>query len=71
MSAAQISFAAHISPCYNSAMIPQTSVKINVQGQNHFLARDVLTWPVIGPFLRWRYSRRIMQAVLLILANLV
>lgn len=31
-----------------------------------FTAGDILTWPLIGPFLRWRYSRRVMQTVLLL-----
>ncbi|MCB0194925.1 MAG: FesM [Anaerolineae bacterium] len=32
---------------------------------------DILTWPLIGPFLRWRYSRRVMQAVLLVITGFI
>ncbi len=34
-------------------------------------ASDILTWPLIGPFLRWRYSRRVMQTVLLIATGFI
>lgn len=36
-----------------------------------FNASDILTWPVAGSFLRWRYSRRIMQAVLLVVTGFI
>lgn len=36
-----------------------------------FTLTDVLTWPLVGSFLRWRYSRRVMQAVLLAVAGLI
>jgi polyferredoxin len=32
---------------------------------------DVLQWPVVGPFLRWRHARTAIQLVLLLLAALV
>jgi polyferredoxin len=32
---------------------------------------DVLQWPVVGPFLRWRHARTALQLVLLIVAALV
>ena len=32
---------------------------------------DVLQWPVIGPFLRWRHARTAIQLVLLLVAALV
>ncbi len=47
-------------------MTPQTSVEIKLHSQNRFQATDLLTWPGLGPFLRWRYSRRVMQALLLV-----
>ncbi len=34
-------------------------------------ANDLLTWPLLGSFLRWRHSRRSMQAVLLAAAVFV
>lgn len=34
-------------------------------------AADVLTWPVVGSFLRWRHARSSMQLVLLLLAGLL
>ena len=32
---------------------------------------DVLQWPVVGPFLRWRHARTALQLVLLIVAAVV
>lgn len=32
---------------------------------------DVLTWPVVGSFLRWRHARRSLQVVLLAIAALI
>src|SRR5204863_7810792 len=32
---------------------------------------DVLQWPVVGPFLRWRHARTTLQLVLLIVAAFV
>lgn len=32
---------------------------------------DILTWPVLGSFLRWPYSRRTMQTILLIVAGFI
>ena len=29
---------------------------------------DLLTWPILGPFLKWRHARTAMQAPLLLLA---
>ena len=29
---------------------------------------DLLTWPVIGPFLRWRHARTAMQVPIFLLA---
>jgi polyferredoxin len=32
---------------------------------------DVLQWPIVGPFLRWRHARHALQIVLLLVAALV
>ncbi len=32
------------------------------------MASDILHWPVVGPFLRWRWSRAVLQGVLLLIA---
>ena len=34
-------------------------------------AADLLRWPLLGRFLRWRHSRTAVQAVLLTLAGLM
>jgi ferredoxin len=47
-------------------MTPQSAIKLKKIPAQSFEAKDILTWPLVGPFLRWRYSRRTMQAVLLI-----
>ncbi len=49
----------------------QSVVKINQFDRAPFNAKDILTWPIIGTFLRWRYSRRAMQAVLLIITGFI
>lgn len=36
-----------------------------------FTVRDILTWPLVGPFLRWRYSRQVMQTVLLVVTGFI
>jgi len=36
-----------------------------------FAPADLLTWPLIGSFLRWRYARRTMQAVLLVATGFI
>ncbi len=36
-----------------------------------FLVMDILTWPLLGTFLRWRYARRTMQTVLLIITGFI
>ncbi|RME74750.1 MAG: FesM [Chloroflexi bacterium] len=36
-----------------------------------FARHDLLTWPLVGPFLRWRFSRRFLQAVLLAVSALI
>lgn len=36
-----------------------------------FAAGDLLTWPLVGPFLRWRYSRRVMQTILLLVTGII
>lgn len=46
-------------------MASETVIKLKSYNPNLFDAGDILTWPLIGPFLRWRFSRRVMQAVLL------
>ncbi|MCX6027780.1 MAG: FesM [Chloroflexi bacterium] len=33
--------------------------------------RDLLTWPILGPFLKWRHARTAMQAPLLLIAGLM
>jgi hypothetical protein len=34
-------------------------------------AGDLLTWPLLGSFLRWRHARRTMQTIVLIIAGLI
>lgn len=36
-----------------------------------FTVGDILTWPAIGSFLRWRYARPVMQAVLLVISGFI
>ena len=38
---------------------------------SRFTVSDLLTWPLLGPFLRWRFSRRVMQTVLLVIAGFI
>ena len=52
-------------------MTSQSFAKTSRIFQKSFAAGDLLTWPVLGSFLRWRYSRRSMQAILLILAGFI
>jgi hypothetical protein len=47
-------------------MIPQSALELKQIRPQSFEAKDILTWPLLGAFLRWRYSRRTMQAVLLV-----
>lgn len=48
-------------------MSSEMIVQLNEKSRRmKFTAGDILTWPLIGPFLRWRYSRRVMQTVLLL-----
>ena len=42
---------------------------VRVASGNHGI--DVLRWPVVGPFLRWRHSRTAIQLILLLVAALV
>ncbi len=39
--------------------------------RSRFTVSDLLTWPLLGPFLRWRFSRRVMQTVLLVIAGFI
>lgn len=48
-------------------MASQSLIKLT-QSSNLKVGNDILTWPLLGPFLRWRHSRRTMQAVLLLAA---
>ncbi len=48
-------------------MESQTIIPLTVKSQG----QDILTWPVVGSFLRWQYSRRTMQAVLLIITGFI
>ncbi len=36
-----------------------------------FAGNDILTWPLLGPFLRWRYARQSMQTVLLLISGFI
>jgi ferredoxin len=45
-------------------MTPQPLLSLNQTTTAH-AAVDILTWPLIGPFLRWRYARPLLQAILL------
>jgi ferredoxin len=36
-----------------------------------FIRADVLTWPIIGSFLRWRHARRTLQIITLAVAGLI
>lgn len=46
-------------------------IKLHQASPHTFTASDILTWPLVGSFLRWRYSRRVMQMVLLIAAGFI
>jgi ferredoxin len=48
-------------------MTPQSAIELKQIQPRSFEAKDILTWPLLGTFLRWRYSRRTMQAVLLVI----
>lgn len=52
-------------------MTPQSTIKLKQHTRNSFNPTDILTWPLLGSFLRWRYSRRTMQAVLLIVSGFI
>jgi polyferredoxin len=36
-----------------------------------FTLSDILTWPVVGPFLRWRHARRTLQVITMVFAGFV
>ncbi len=38
---------------------------------NTFALNDILTWPLLGPFLRWRYARQSLQTVLLLISAFI
>jgi len=44
----------------------QTHIQLKSADRSAFNPKDILTWPVVGSFLRWRYSRRTMQAILVV-----
>ena len=52
-------------------MTPQTIIELNPTRPPAFRGTDLLTWPVIGSFLRWRYSRRVMQVALLLISGFI
>ncbi|MDX1520398.1 MAG: hypothetical protein R3264_02070, partial [Anaerolineae bacterium] len=52
-------------------MTPQPIIELRSAQKAAFSGSDLLTWPMLGPFLKWRYSRRVMQAVLLLLTALI
>ena len=47
--------------------IPLTETKKIIP--NYQRAVDILTWPVIGPFLHWRHARRTLQVITLVIAG--
>ena len=47
--------------------IPLTETKKIPPGYQRTV--DILTWPIIGPFLRWRHARRAMQIITLVIAG--
>jgi ferredoxin len=49
----------------------QSAIKLTPYSRKSFTAGDILTWPLLGSFLRWRYSRRTMQALMLVVAGFV
>ncbi len=52
-------------------MTSQTAIELKPVKRKPFDASDVLTWPFIGSFLHWRYSRRAMQAVVLVVTGFI
>jgi ferredoxin len=52
-------------------MTLRSSIKPVRASRSSFSIGDILTWPLLGPFLRWRYSRQVMQTVLLIITGVI
>jgi ferredoxin len=52
-------------------MASPTFIKLKTVRQKPFAIQDILTWPLLGQFLKWRYSRWTMQFVLLLVAGFV
>ncbi len=46
-------------------------IKLKQNQRRSQSAADILTWPLIGSFLGWRYSRRVMQTLLLIFTGFI
>lgn len=52
-------------------MTPQPLIKLNSATAKPRSATDLLRWPLIGSFLRWRHSRRSLQALLLLASGFI
>ena len=52
-------------------MTPQPIIKLQQFPPNSGQRLDLLSWPGLGVFLRWRHSRRLMQSVLLIVSGFI
>jgi len=53
-------------------MTPRSLLKTNQTfNVSRHSAADLLTWPLLGPFLRWRHARRTLQTILLIASGFI
>lgn len=50
---------------------PQPIINLKPTTRNGFTVADVLTWPLLGSFLKWRHSRRALQSLLLIATGFI
>lgn len=52
-------------------MTPHPIINLQPASAKAAQISDLLTWPLLGPFLRWRHSRRVMQLMLLLVTGFV
>lgn len=52
-------------------MSSESIIELRPHNRNAFDIQDILTWPLVGAFLRWRYSRRTMQTILLVITAFI
>jgi len=52
-------------------MTSQSSQMATAHSRSSFSLNDMLTWPLLGPFLHWRFSRQAMQAILLVVTGFI